>query len=118
MEGIDSEYPGIYPRPHPAATYSLCTTFACKMRLAACQSSTGLYPSLPATGNQHHTTSYGPVWAPQHNTLQHLFRVASWKKGGRGRRGKRQSSFYWATPKVTKEYMSPVGHRERRSYAG
>lgn len=91
MEGIDSEYPGIWPHPHPAALYILCLctadpSLACEMRLAVfSQCSTGLYPSLPAAGNQHHATSRGPGSALQHNTLEHLFCFASRRRvGGAG----------------------------------
>lgn len=98
MEGIDSEYPGIQPHPHPAALYilRLCTadpSLAWKMWLAvfeqcrwkSAQCSTGLYPTLPAAGNQHHATSRGRGSASQHNTLQHLFCFAGGRRmGGAG----------------------------------
>lgn len=82
------------------------------------QCSTGLYPSLPAAGNQHHTTSHGPGSALQHNPLDHLFCFASWGKDGGGRLGSRQSSFYRTTPGLTKEYIGPVGHWKQHIHGG
>lgn len=95
MEDIDSEYPDTQPHPHIAALYilHLCTaqtSLTCEMRFAVFQKaevknaecSTGLYPSLPAAGNQHHATSCGRGLASQHNTLQHLFFFAGWRKVG------------------------------------
>lgn len=65
--------------------------FACEKRLAVFEQeswkkcSTGLYPSLPASGNQHHATSRSRGSASQHNTLQHLFCFAGWRRmGGAG----------------------------------
>lgn len=75
--------------------FSVCTadpSLTCEMRLwvfeqwrlknAHC--STGLYPSLPATGNQHHTRRRGQGLASRH-MLRHLFCFAGWKRvGGAG----------------------------------
>lgn len=121
MEGIDSEYPGISPHPHPAPLYILflCAAdpaLAREMWLAVLeqwrwkmQRSTGLDPSLPAFGNWHPATSHGQGLASQHNTLQHLFFFAGvWE--GLERWGGRQSGFY-RTPELTGEYTNSADHR-------
>lgn len=101
-----------YPtQPPPCRTVyspSLCCTTLPHVRDAVCgfwkaevknaECSTGLYPSLPAAGNQHRATSCGRGSASQHNTLQHLFCFAGWRRVGGAGGGIDKSSFYRTTP--------------------
>lgn len=75
--------PSLYCRSLPCMRDAVGGFWTAEVKNAQC--STGLYPSLPAAGNQHHATSRGRGSASQHNTLQHLFCFAGWRRmGGAG----------------------------------
>lgn len=67
---------------HNPPSHARCGLRFLKSRGENAECSTGLYPSLPAAGNQHHATSCGRGLASQHNTLQHLFFFAGWRRVG------------------------------------